>query len=104
MSRAPSSPWRAPRARPVLVVLPVLTWQGRNDVDDNGDGLPDSLARERRRASSGRSPAGGCRSGSRASEAKLLAYLDRQGLRYELTTDLRSGARRRRAARRTTRA
>jgi len=81
-------PVAAPRSRRVLVVLPVLTWQGRNDVDDNGDGLPDSLARDRqaqvaRPFARGRLPAG-----FRGSEAKLLAYLDRQELRYELTTDL----------------
>jgi flagellar hook assembly protein FlgD len=81
-------PVSAPRARPILVVLPVLTWQGRNDVDDNGDGLPDSLARERearveRPFAGGRLPLG-----FKGNEAKLLAYLDGQGLRYELTTDL----------------
>jgi hypothetical protein len=81
-------PVSAPRARPILVVLPVLTWQGRNDVDDNGDGLPDSLARERqarveRPFAGGRLPLG-----FKGNEAKLLAYLDRQRLRYELTTDL----------------
>ena len=27
----------------MLVVLPALTWQGHNPVDDNGDGLPDTL-------------------------------------------------------------
>ena len=81
-------PVAAPRARPVLVVLPVLTWQGRNDVDDSGDGLPDSLARERtarvqRVFAGGRLPVG-----FKSGEAKLLAYLDRNRLRYELTTDL----------------
>jgi hypothetical protein len=81
-------PVSAPRPRPVLVVLPVLTWQGRNDVDDSGDGLPDSLERERkarieRPLAGGRLPAG-----FRSGEANLLAYLDRNRLRYELTTDL----------------
>ena len=81
-------PVAAPRPRPVLVVLPALTWQGRNDVDDDGDGLPDSLARDRkarvdRPFARGRLPVG-----FKRSEAMLLAYLDRQELRYELTTDL----------------
>jgi hypothetical protein len=81
-------PVAAPRPRPVLVVLPALTWQGRNDVDDDGDGLPDSLGRGRsarldRPFTRGRLPRG-----FSAGEARVLAYLDRQRLRYELTTDL----------------
>ena len=78
----------APRARPILVVLPVLTWQGRNDVDDNGDGLPDSLARERKARVERPFAGGRLPLGFKGNEAKLLAYLDRQRLRYELTTDL----------------
>jgi flagellar hook assembly protein FlgD len=31
------------REERVLVVLPVTTWQGRNEVDDDGDGWPDTL-------------------------------------------------------------
>ncbi|HYH58607.1 MAG TPA: N,N-dimethylformamidase beta subunit family domain-containing protein [Thermoleophilaceae bacterium] len=81
-------PVSAPQPRDVLVVLPALTWQGRNDVDDDGDGLPDSLARERparigRPFARGRLPRGFAES-----EARLLAYLDRQRLRYDVTTDL----------------
>ena len=74
--------------RRVLVVLPALTWQGRNDVDDTGDGLPDSLVRARsalveRPFAGGRLPRG-----FRRGEAELLGFLDRQGFRYDLTTDL----------------
>ena len=32
----------------VLVVLPVMTWQGRNSLDDDGDGLPNLLDARRR--------------------------------------------------------
>ena len=81
-------PVEAPRVRPVLVVLPALTWQGRNDVDDDGDGLPDSLTRNRRARVERPFAGGRLPLGFRQSEAKLLAYLDRQRLRYELTTDL----------------
>ena len=81
-------PVAAPRPRPVLVVLPALTWQGRNDVDDDGDGLPDSLARERRARVQRPFAGGRLPTGFRTNEANLIAYLDRQGLRYELTTDL----------------
>ena len=81
-------PVAAPDARPVLVVLPVLTWQGRNDVDDDGNGLPDALARGRP-ALVGRAFVGGrLPRGFAGGEARLLSYLDRQRLRYELTTDL----------------
>jgi flagellar hook assembly protein FlgD len=81
-------PVTAAAVRQVLVVLPVLTWQGRNDVDDTGDGLPDSLARDRttriaRPFARGRLPRG-----FGDGEARLLAYLDQQKLRYDLATDL----------------
>jgi hypothetical protein len=75
----------APRAR-VLVVLPALTWQGLNPVDDTGDGLPNTLAN------------GGPINLDRplvypppsgiADEAGLLAYLDASDRSYDLTTDL----------------
>jgi hypothetical protein len=70
----------------VLVVLPALTWQGSNPVDDNGDGLPntleagDSIALNRPLANG--FPAGG------VDEASLLAYLDKTQRAYDLTTDV----------------
>jgi flagellar hook capping protein FlgD/N,N-dimethylformamidase beta subunit-like protein len=81
-------PMAAPRSRPVLVVLPALTWQGRNDVDDDGDGLPDSLARERQARIQRPFAGGHLPLGFKRSEAMLLDYLDRQKLRYDLATDL----------------
>ena len=75
----------APRAH-VLVVLPALTWQALNPVDDTGDGLPNTLAKggpiELDRPLVGGPPAG------IADEAGLLAYLDGSHRPYELTTDL----------------
>ena len=75
--------------RDVLVVLPATTWQGLNPVDDDGDGRPDTL------------PAGlpvrvlarpyvkdGIPPQIRRHEALLLAQLDREGRRYDLTTDV----------------
>jgi hypothetical protein len=74
-----------PRAR-VLVVLPALTWQGLNPVDDNGDGLPNTLASggpiELARPLVNGLPAGF------ADEAGLLAHLDASHRSYDLTTDL----------------
>ena len=81
-------PVASSRPRRVLVVLPALTWQGRNDVDDTGDGLPDSLARERQALIERPFAGGRLPRGFRRGEAQLLAFLDRQGFRYELTTDL----------------
>lgn len=71
--------------RNVLVVLPTLTWQGTNPVDDTGDGVPDTLTgnvpiRLER-------PFGGLPAGA-ADEGALLAQLDRAGFHYVLTTDL----------------
>lgn len=70
----------------VLVVLPELTWQGENEVDDDGDGVPNTLTaglpiRLQRPFAHGL-PAGF------AAEAGLLAYLRADHLRYALTTDL----------------
>jgi hypothetical protein len=73
---------RQPR---VLVVLPALTWQGLNPVDDTGDGLPNTLQ------------AGGPIALNRpfagfpadaVDEAGLLAYLDRSHRTYDATTDV----------------
>jgi hypothetical protein len=75
---------RTDRAR-VLVVLPFLTWQGLNPVDDTGDGLPATLA-----------------AGDRIDvqrvlttlpqefddEVAVLDYLDAHHLSYQLTTDV----------------
>jgi FlgD Ig-like domain len=70
----------------VLVVLPALTWQGLNPVDDDGDGLPDTLqdggpiALDRPLAKGFPSDA--------IEEAGLLAFLDRTHRSYDLTTDI----------------
>ena len=74
-----------PRA-PVLVVLPSLTWQGLNPVDDNGDGLPNTLStggsiRLLRPLADGLPP-------GLADEAALLSYLRRAHLAFDLTSDL----------------
>jgi flagellar hook assembly protein FlgD len=72
----------------VLVVLPAITWQGRNPIDDDGDGLPDVLDRglpvRLQRVFSGN----GLPVGFSENEAPLMAYLDRRRHRYDLTTDV----------------
>ncbi len=72
----------------VLVVLPAITWQGRNPIDDDGDGLPDILDRglpvRVQRVFAGN----GLPAGFAQNEAPLMAYLDRRRHRYDLTTDV----------------
>jgi hypothetical protein len=70
----------------VLVVLPALSWQGVNPVDDDGDGLPNTLTagtpiRLARPLVDGLPP-------GFAGEAGLVAYARAAGLRLSLATDL----------------
>jgi hypothetical protein len=74
---------RSPR---VLVVLPALTWQGLNPVDDDGDGVPDTLSNGDSIALD-RPLANGYPAGA-ADEAGVLAYLDKTHRAYDLTTDV----------------
>jgi FlgD Ig-like domain len=75
------------RPRP-LVVVPTMSWQGLNPVDDDADGFPDTLP--------GGGPVrldryfadGGLPPRFDAEAAPLLRYLDRAGLSYDLTTDV----------------
>jgi hypothetical protein len=71
----------------VLVVLPVMTWQGRNPIDDDGDGLP-NLLDEGLGVKLFRVYAGdGLPEGFAERDAPLLAWLDRNHHRYDITTD-----------------
>ena len=72
----------------VLLVLPVMTWQGRNSLDDDGDGLPNLLDRGVG-VKLGRVYTGdGLPAGFATREAPLLAWLDRNHHRYDITTDV----------------
>jgi hypothetical protein len=80
---------QARRPRDVLVVLPVTTWQGRNAVDDDGDGRPDTLNAGLATRVLGRPYVkDGVPGQIRRQEGLLLAQLDREGRRYDLTTDV----------------
>jgi hypothetical protein len=75
-----------PTAGRVLVVLPALTWQGENPVDDDGDGTPNTLTagtpiQLARPFTNGLPPDFGA-------EAGLIAYLRASGLRFSLASDL----------------
>jgi len=79
---------RTTKPRAVLVVLPALTWQGTNRIDDDGDGMPNTLDDGRRASVQLARPfAPGLPAGLPAHEGALLRFLDGDLLRYDLTTD-----------------
>lgn len=77
----------------VLVVLPVMTWQGRNPLDEDGDGLPNTLDAgvsvklNRVYVGDNRVGAAGLPAEFATRDAPLLAWLDRNHHRYDITTD-----------------
>jgi hypothetical protein len=77
-----------PGPNKVLVVLPFMTWQGRNQVDDDGDGAPNVLdrgvdARAVRVFAGGRLP-----QGFTEAEGPLLSFLARNDRSFDVTTDV----------------
>jgi hypothetical protein len=74
------------RRQRALVVLPALSWQGHDPVDDDGDGVPDTL-QTGNRIQLARPLVDGLPQGY-AEEAALLKYLDSAHYSYDLTTDL----------------
>ncbi len=76
------------RKRTVLVVLPATTWQGRNPVDDDGDGRPNTLGAGLPVRVGRPYVKSGLPAQLPGNEALLLARLDREGHRYDLTTDV----------------
>ena len=80
-------PVQSVATRKVLVVLPAILWQGRNAVDDDGDGWPNTLTgglpvrRERVLAA-------GLPAGFRTRIAPIIELLDRNDRPYDITTDL----------------
>ena len=83
----PQSKRAAQRPRP-LVVLPAISWEGLNAVDDDLDGFADSFPRARSLGLD-RPFAGGTLPPRFGAEvAPLLRFLDRERLAYDLTTDL----------------
>jgi hypothetical protein len=72
---------------PILVVLPSITWFGRDTLDDDRDGLPNTLERGGS-AAYPRLLADGLPEGFSDEVAPLLAFLDEQKVNYDITTDL----------------
>jgi hypothetical protein len=77
---------RARSGAKLLVVLPTLTWQGQNPVDDDFDGIPNTLLDDRPIALL--RPLVGGLTDVFGDEAGFTSYLDRQHLSYDLTTDI----------------
>ena len=77
----------AGRPRP-LVVLPALSWLGRERVDDDHDGFADSLPGAPRIPLTREFRHGALPAALRSEASPLLRFLDREGLTYDLTTDL----------------
>jgi flagellar hook assembly protein FlgD len=72
---------------PILVVLPAATWFGRDTLDDDRDGWPNTLDNGSP-AAYPRLLQGGLPAGFSDDAAALLAFLDAQRIHYDVTTDL----------------
>ncbi len=79
---------QGPGSQPVLVVLPAITWLGEDPLDDDGDGLPNTLGAGDSVRTDRIFAGGGLPAGFPDRIAPLLAYLDQAHLRYDVTTDL----------------
>jgi hypothetical protein len=77
---------QAPERRRLLVVLPAVSWQAVNPVEQNGDGYPDVLPLDRAVGLS-RPFAGAGVPPTFGATAATLAFLRREGLRFDVTTD-----------------
>jgi hypothetical protein len=78
----------------VLVVLPAITWQGRNAVDDDADGFPDTLDGSQAVSLTRPFARGDVPVGFAGEIAPLMRFLDASRLAYDLTTDLALARRR----------
>ncbi len=83
----PQSRRAAERPRP-LVVLPAMSWQGLNPVDDDLDGFADTLPEGRSVGLTRPFRGGGLPARFSAEVGPLLRFLDRETLAYDLTTDV----------------
>jgi hypothetical protein len=72
----------------VLVVLPAITWQGRNDLDANGDGFGDLIPEDKSVGLARPFTGDGLPAAFTAREAPLLLMLDRDHRSYDITTDI----------------
>jgi hypothetical protein len=73
--------------RPILLVLPAISWQGRNPVDDDGKGAPDTLSGTGTARLQRPYAGDGMPLGFATQEGALLSWLQRHGISYDVTTD-----------------
>jgi hypothetical protein len=71
-----------------LLVLPAISWQGLNPVDDDHDGFADTLPQGGPVTVDRHFAGGGLPPRFAAEVSPLLRFLDRERLDYDLTTDL----------------
>jgi N,N-dimethylformamidase beta subunit-like protein/flagellar hook capping protein FlgD len=76
------------RRAKVLMVLPDATWQARNRLETDGDGYPDLLPEDRRVTLLRPYAGDGLPPGFAGDQSGLLRFLDRERLRYDITTDV----------------
>jgi N,N-dimethylformamidase beta subunit-like protein/flagellar hook capping protein FlgD len=79
---------QARRRAKVLVVLPDATWQARNRLEANGDGYPDLLPEDPRVTLMRPYAGDGLPPGFAGDQSGVLRFLDREGSRYDITTDV----------------
>ena len=72
----------------LLVVAPMLSWLGVDKVDDDGDGLPNTLENGGPVQWPRVLTAAGAAAAFETETAPLLVFLDRARIRYDLTSDL----------------
>lgn len=77
---------RPGRAR-LLVVVPLMTWQGETRADADRDGFPDTLSAGREVPVPRPFAGGGPEQQRLAEAAPLLRFLDRSRTRFDVTTD-----------------
>jgi hypothetical protein len=76
------------RRAKVLLVLPVISWQARNDLDADGDGFGDLIPEDRSVGLARPFAGSGLPAAFTVREAPLLLMLDRDRRTYDVTTDL----------------